>query len=589
MNKPQKHSLQERVARLEAQVAELQRALRDAQSATTPSSPSSSAAPPATPRPAARPIPQRPAKQPFALPAAMRSGEFWLNKIGIALLLFGVAFLFKYAIDQGWLTPPVRIAFGLLLGGVLLAAGVRVAGKQKHFSQVLLGGAIATFYITGFAAFQLFELVSHPVAFAFMVAVTLLAFWLALLQNGVALALIGTIGGLGTPFLLYTGSGNLPGLIGYTCLLLAGAGAIFFRRGWRSLLWTTVAGGWAIMLLGLDSGLPAATVPARSDQWALQGGIIFGWLLFWLLPLLRDLVVVGPTTPSAVADSMAPRRAGTGPASLHRHVHLLVLLTPLIALGLSMPVWEVAQRVWGWITLAGAGLYGLIAWRLRAMPAGARYGYTHAVVSVLLVTIALFLLLKGNTLIFALAAEAAALHLLARRTNDGKVAAGAHVLFGLVGWWLLLRLFAAGATGTPIANARALSDLAIIVIATALALRVLAKEGRLTYLLAGHIAFLGWLLRELGSLSNGQGYVTIAWGIYAVLLLVLGLQGRRAGMRRLAMATLVLVVGKLFLVDLAELETLWRVLLFLGFGGLFLLLSYFLRDLWSDDREPPSS
>ncbi|MCP4568587.1 MAG: DUF2339 domain-containing protein, partial [FCB group bacterium] len=41
-------------------------------------------------------------------------------------------------------------------------------------------------------------------------------------------------------------------------------------------------------------------------------------------------------------------------------------------------------------------------------------------------------------------------------------------------------------------------------------------------------------------------------------------------------------VGKLFIVDLAELETIWRVLLFIGFGGVFLLLGYFFRSMWSE-------
>jgi uncharacterized membrane protein len=46
------------------------------------------------------------------------------------------------------------------------------------------------------------------------------------------------------------------------------------------------------------------------------------------------------------------------------------------------------------------------------------------------------------------------------------------------------------------------------------------------------------------------------------------------------MATLFIVAGKLFLVDLEEVEALWRVLLFVGFGGLFLSLSYYLQVLW---------
>jgi uncharacterized membrane protein len=49
---------------------------------------------------------------------------------------------------------------------------------------------------------------------------------------------------------------------------------------------------------------------------------------------------------------------------------------------------------------------------------------------------------------------------------------------------------------------------------------------------------------------------------------------------RAGMATLFLVVAKLFLVDLSEVEAVWRILLFLGFGGLFLILSYYLQALW---------
>ena len=154
-----------------------------------------------------------------------------------------MAFLFKYSIDMGWLTEPVRIAFGLGLGTALLAIGLRFHKERRHFSHVLLGGSIATYYITGFAAFQLYHLVDYPVAFGYMALVTALAFVLSVRQSGVVLALIGAFGGLATPFLLYTDTVNVPGLMGYTCLLLAGTSAIFFFRNWHSLLWTTYSWG----------------------------------------------------------------------------------------------------------------------------------------------------------------------------------------------------------------------------------------------------------------------------------------------------------------------------------------------------------
>src|SRR5438552_8213045 len=66
----------------------------------------------------------------------MRGSGWWLNKVGIALLLLGLAFLFKYAVDRGWLTEQIRIAFGLALGTVLLVFGLRLHAEHPQFSQV---------------------------------------------------------------------------------------------------------------------------------------------------------------------------------------------------------------------------------------------------------------------------------------------------------------------------------------------------------------------------------------------------------------------------------------------------------------------
>ena len=99
------------------------------------------------------------------------------------------------------------------------------------------------------------------------------------------------------------------------------------------------------------------------------------------------------------------------------------------------------------------------------------------------------------------------------------------------------------------------------------------------------MAILGWFARELSTLPNGQGYVSIAWGVYTIFLLILGMRLNLNDLRTVAMGTLLLVVGKLFLVDLAKLETIWRILLFLGFGGLFLVISYYFPALKKPESE----
>jgi uncharacterized membrane protein len=108
------------------------------------------------------------------------------------------------------------------------------------------------------------------------------------------------------------------------------------------------------------------------------------------------------------------------------------------------------------------------------------------------------------------------------------------------------------------------------------------RKAVLVYRVAAHAALLAWFWRELGPLpGSADAYVTVAWGLTGAAMFVAGLRRDRTYLIRGGVATLFLVVAKLFLWDLAGLDPLWRVLLFLGFGGLFLLLSYHLRNLWN--------
>lgn len=523
----------------------------------------------------------------FEIPESIRSGEFWLNKVGIGLVLFGVAFLFKYSIDQGWLTPSIRVGFGILLGVALVMAGLRISAERKHFSQVLIGGGIATFYITGFAAFQLLSLISHPVAFVFMVLLTLLAFILSLRQEGVVLALIGVIGGLGTPFLLYTGSGSLPGLVGYTCLLIAGAVAIFFFMGWRSLLFTTVVGGWLVFVVALANAHSTGPLQTSTDQWSLQLGLLFCWLAFWALPLGREYLWT--RHPIKWGDPYSGDEMGVSrdDASRYHYMHVLTVSTPIIVLVMSMQVWSFTDNTWGWIAMIAAIGYSLCSWGLSRLNSIRALSYVHSIVAVVLLTYSFYLLLYGDLLLFTLAVEAAALHLLTHRLSDKRITVAAHILFCIVGLWLIERLFMDQVGGRFILNVKAVTDLWVIGITAIVTTFYLKDDEKKVYFLFVHIAILGWFLRELSSIAHGQGYVTIAWGIYAVILLVLGLRLNDSWMRGTAMVTLFIVVTKLFLVDLAQLETIWRVLLFLGFGGLFLVLSYYFRSLWKSKYSSP--
>ena len=638
-----------------------------------------------------------------------RSGEWWLGKIGVGLLLFGVAFLYLVSVERGWITPPVRVGFGLVLGMILITLGLRVFEHRRSFSQVLLGGGVGTLYATGFAAFNLYALVPHALAFSFMVAVTLLAFFLSLRGSGAALALVGTVGGLGTPFILHDGSSSIGGLILYSCVVLAGTGAIYLYKGWTSLLAVSFFGGWSVLLSGLLTSPSTISGRYPEEATALQLGVAFAWLLFWLLPALRETL---RTRPSPVNLRASTTSATLGGATFTQATSFF---SPLLALAFTQMVWALSSETIGFVALAAAALYALAALALRRLEGTPSQTFavpfTQALVALLLLTLAIVLVLDGDALLFALAAEAAVVCHAARRLFSRVLAFEAHFLWAVVAIWLCVRLLiglstslytppfaepslgaasltdlavialaflssravspqatdlyravahaavlawlarellllpdgetwallswtlyaavlhlishrlpswgtgtvahavsaavavwlaarllglavAPGYPGTPILNTWGLADLAVIALLAVVGLlpgAVASRRIAQAYGVTCHVAVLAYLSRELSMPPAGEAYVTLAWGAYAVALLVAGLRLDRVPIFRCGMITLFLLVGKLFLVDLASIEALWRVLLFLGFGALFLALSFYTRSLWRPNRNTARS
>lgn len=495
------------------------------------------------------------------------SGQFWLNRLGIALLLLGVALLFRYSIDQGWLTPPVRVGFGLAVGAVLLGTGLRI-GERWQFSSVLVGGGIATFYITGFAAFNLYGLVGYGASFVGMMAITLLAFGLAYGKDEPLLAVLGALGGLGTPLILGLSYGTPRGFALYTCFILAWTTALYLARGWRTVLWTSLTGGWLLLLLyafALTDNLSGrGIVPA--DPWVLQGAALFAFAATSLLPLALRVARRG-------AHERHWREAET------LHWYGIALLPALAALGVSGMAWRPSTEVLGVWTLIAAAGYALAAWAL--WKTDGRIARVGLLVASVLASLGFVGALEGAVLLVAFAAQALALHLLAREGAGIAVRWMAHKVFVVAILWTFGRLI----LGTDVREAGAFADLAVIACALASSYLVTLREERHLYRYLAHVAWLGLLWRNLGAIQGGgEGYVTVAWGAYAVALLLLAMQRGWPRLEKTALVTLAAVVAKLFLVDLAALEAIYRVLLFLGFGSVFLVLSYWLQGWWKDAR-----
>lgn len=199
---------------------------------------------PSTPPPRAQavPPPRRPAPPPEPSGVERLFSEFisWLKRgnplarIGIVILFLGATFLAKYAAENSLF--PIELRFvGIAIGAfALLIVGWRLREKRPVYSEVLQGGGIAGLYLTVFAATR-FDLLPTGLAFGLLVVIALAAAILAVGQNALSLAVIGTAGGFLAPIMVSTGSGNYIALFSYYAVLNLGVFAVAWFRTWKVL------------------------------------------------------------------------------------------------------------------------------------------------------------------------------------------------------------------------------------------------------------------------------------------------------------------------------------------------------------------
>ncbi|SEL71563.1 Uncharacterized membrane protein [Pseudoxanthomonas sp. GM95] len=369
--------------------------------AQTAPPPAASAASPSRVNPTPPPLPAAPPRPIFEPASAAPDGpdpftrlltgaKRWLTegnvpvKVGMLVLLAGVAALLKYGGDQGWFRLPIELRYAGIAAAALggLVFGWRQRGNRPGFALALQGGAIGVLLLTVFAAFKLSGLI--PAAAAFAISVVLVAGMcvLAVLQESRTLAVLGTLAGFLAPIWLSTGSGNHVALFSYYALLNAGVFAIAWVRAWRVL-----------NLLGFVFTFGIGTVWGVLDyqpaKFASTEPFLLLFFAFYLL--IPVLYARRGDTPARVIDGS------------------LLFGTPLVAFSLQACLLEGEGMPLALCALVLAALYAaLAAWLVRA-PRTALLGQTHALLAAGFATLAVPLALSARATASVFALEGAGL------------------------------------------------------------------------------------------------------------------------------------------------------------------------------------
>jgi hypothetical protein len=125
----------------------------------------------------------------------MKIGLNWVNKIGIILILFGVAAASKYSYST-WFNDYMKGISFFLLGSLLLASGEWSYRKVKNvFATGLLGGGISVLYGAIFYSYFLLDIISLVTALLLSIIVTCLAVTLSLRYHSKTICSLGLVGG----------------------------------------------------------------------------------------------------------------------------------------------------------------------------------------------------------------------------------------------------------------------------------------------------------------------------------------------------------------------------------------------------------
>ena len=279
-------------------------------------------------------------------PEGLPPATWWVARAGVVLLLVGVSFLLRMGVEQGWLTPAVRVAGGVVIGVALSAFGLGARTSRPAYSQLLVGGGVVAFYLSAFGAWSVWQLVPYGAAFAVCVLTTVFAFAAAVRLSAQWLALLGVVGGYVTPFMLLSPHSNVPALVAYSLLLLGGYLMVYVLRGWRSVYGAAIFGVWAILAVA-DLGARTytssieAVLPADA-AWSVSMGALVAWLtILFLTSARRYLLVRASASVSARADvtvsvSSENGRGGSGVLT----AVAATSVAPLVALVFAWSAWS---------------------------------------------------------------------------------------------------------------------------------------------------------------------------------------------------------------------------------------------------------
>jgi hypothetical protein len=204
-------------------------------------------------------------------------GENLISKIGILIIMVGVAIGGKYAIDNQLISPAARIIIGTLIGLGLQGFALKLKKNYEKFSAVLSSGSMAILYFMVYFAYDFYALIPMPVAFTLMVVVTAYTIHSALNYDKEIIAVLGQVGAYVIPFLLSSGSGNVEVLLAYIAIINIGVLIVSSKKYWKIVLALAFFASWSILAFSYRE----TEITSTAQAWRMLMFMLIYFLTFY--------------------------------------------------------------------------------------------------------------------------------------------------------------------------------------------------------------------------------------------------------------------------------------------------------------------
>ncbi|PBB06313.1 DUF2339 domain-containing protein [Salimicrobium humidisoli] len=505
-------------------------------------------------------------------------GQVWLPRVFIVVLLIGVVWAFQSAVENNWITEPIRVLIGFVASVVLAITGVYQTKRERRGLGVsLIGGGAGVWIFSTFAGTVLYGLIQTPSAFILYVIGIFTGLYLSHVYKSQALAVFLTIAGFFVPFLVGGEGGDFFVFFFYEMLLVVALGVYAWRREYIVLLYATT-------LLPSVTFFVYVIASALTDTLGNNTGPVDQYDIF-----AYTVVAIHIALSILLFYSEALSRAkGTLLSLTFTAAVIWLFVTPLS----PASIYE-----YGWVTLivsvldaflvAGALLYGGIAYRIRH--SGDMLFHLYTLFAVVLGTFEIFRIFdyEGSAILYLV--EAIALYRLGFGINSRVQTVLASIFFIIGASLTLSNLeYIESAVDVPIfegVTAAIVSGLVYLLFRSYTGNKVMTDIVRRTcvYVFAG--AGIGFALLTLTQVAfqigeeNFYDYrdiaVSISWILFAVAALTAGILKDKRPLRIFAIVWIFITLGKAFLVDISYIDAIVRGLLFIGLGVVGVLVSRF--------------